>query len=100
MDRARGREQLHCSWSDTDVFGEVFPSYGSGAIDEEFGGAGDVCSIGTSAGVQKLVTPNHFSFGIREEWECVAALAAEFLGDLLRVNADGDGKDSLCCEFR
>lgn len=49
--------------------------------------------------MQKLVAANHFSFGVAEEWEGVAALVAEFLGDFRSIDADGDGLDSLGAEF-
>ena len=49
--------------------------------------------------MEKLVAANHFSFGVGEERERVATLAAELLRDFGSIDADGDGLDSLGGEF-
>ena len=65
--------------ADAEIAGEIDPTDGSGGIDEEFGGAGDIVAADTRALVKKVVGADCVGVGIREKRVRVARLAAEVL---------------------
>lgn len=85
--------------ADANVFGEVFPADGAGAVHEELGGTGDVRGFRASGVVQEVVTANDFRGGVREKGKGVTLLFAEILGNGGRVNANGYRADALCGEL-
>jgi len=99
-DGVRRCQQLVCSRPHSDIFGEIFPAHRSRAIDQELRWAGDICSSGTSAWMQQLVTPNHVGLRVRKKWERVAPFVAEIFRNFRRINANGDWQDSLRLKFR
>ena len=56
--------------------------------------------IGTSGRVQQLVTSDDLSLGIGKKREGVALLASELLGNIRRVNADGNWGDTVRLKLR
>ena len=99
-DGVRRGQQLVRPRPYSDVFCEICPTHDSRAIDQEFRRAGDICSIRTSAWMQKFVTPNYLSLWVRKKWKRVASFAAEIFRDFGSIDTDGDGQDALRFEFR
>jgi hypothetical protein len=81
--------------ADANVLGKIFPADGAGAVEKEFGGAGDVGRIGAGGVVEKVVAANDVGVRIGEKGKSVALLLAEMRGDFGRVDADGDGANAL-----
>jgi len=92
-------QQLICARPYAYVFGEVLPAHNPGAIDEKLGGPGYVVPIGTTRGMQNLVTANHFRVLIGEKQERVAFLAAQSLGYVARIDTDCDRENAMCLEL-
>lgn len=77
------------------VFGEVFPADGAGAVHEKLRRTGDVGGFRAGGVVQEVVMANDFRGGVGEKSEGVALLFAEMLGNGGRVNANGHRADAL-----
>jgi hypothetical protein len=84
---------------DANVFREIAPAHCAAAIDQEFGGAGDVGAVRAAAGVEQMILPDHFGLGVGEDGECVAGSAGQIARDVRRVHADGYGADAGGLEF-
>lgn len=98
-DGAGGDEELLGAGADANVFGEVFPTDGAGAVHEELGGTGDVRGFRAGGFVQEVVTANDFRRGVGEKSKGVALRFAEMLGNGGRVNANGHHADALSGEL-
>lgn len=68
-------------------------------IEEKFRGAGDVVAVGAAAGVKEIVIANRVRFGIGKQRKREAGFLREVAGDIGRIDADGDGKNSRGFEF-
>jgi hypothetical protein len=99
LDVVGGREHLFGAGAYADVFGEILPAHGTGTVDKELCGTGDVVSIGTRRGVQQTVSPDHIQIGIRQEREGEVRFAAQVCGHLRSVHADGDRANTERLEF-
>jgi hypothetical protein len=85
--------------TDANVFREVLPADGAGAVHEKFGGTRDVGSLRATGMMQDVVAANHFGFGIAEKGEAVTLLPAEIFRNLGRVYADRHWPDALRSEL-
>ena len=81
--------------ADADIFGEVFPADGAGAVEEELGGTGDVGGFRAGSFMQEIVAANDFRVWIGEKRKGVALLGAEMFGNGGRVHTDSHGADAL-----
>jgi len=96
--RLRCFEHLFRPGADAEVAGEVAPADGAGAVDEEFGGAGDVVSVLARAFVQDAVARDRFRVRIGEQREGVAGFLTQIARLLGRVDADCDRLDAGSAE--
>ena len=53
----------------------------------------------TASDVQEIVLANRFRIRIGQEWKCIARFAAQVLGLLRTVNADGDRTNARVVEL-
>jgi len=81
------------------VFREVRPAHGSGAIYQELSRPRYLVASGAAANVKQIVPANGFRIRIGKEREGIACFAAELLRLLGTVNADRDRKDTGIVEL-
>lgn len=99
LDGAGGGEHLVGAGAYAQVFGEILPAYGAGAVYQKLRGTGDVMTIGPRRGVQQTVTPDYIQIGVGQEREGEARFAAQVGGDVRRVHADGYRANLVPLEF-
>jgi len=95
LNAAGGGEELLGAGADANVFGEIFPADGAGAVDEKFGGAGDVGAIGAAGVVEQIVAANDVEVSVGKKSERVMLRLAKMFGNRGRVHTDGDGANAL-----
>lgn len=71
------------------VVREVSPAHRSCVVDQEFGRAGDVCSLSASL-VEEVVASDHVSLWIGKEGKCVTLFGGKGLGYFGRIDAHRD----------
>jgi hypothetical protein len=82
-----------------DVVGEINPANRSAGTNQKLGGPRNVRAFRSRRGMQHIVTPNDFRFGIRKQRKCIAEflrLPAVHLG---WIDADTDDADAACIEL-
>jgi hypothetical protein len=85
--------------ANAEIFGEIAPAHDSIAVDQEFGGAGDVVSARTLALMHKVISPNGPGVRIRQEGIRVAGFLRQIARLPGRIDADGNRLDARCAEF-
>ena len=94
LHRPRRFQHLLRPGADAEIAGEIAPADGAGAVDEEFGGAGDVASVFAGAFVQDAVARDRLGVRIGEQREGVAGFLTEIARLLRRVDADRNRLDA------
>jgi hypothetical protein len=86
--------------TDSDVFREIHPTHCAVIIDEKFRRPRNVSALWSRAGVQHVITTDHFRFPIGKQQKGESELLTLPPIDLGRVHADADDTNAARVEFR
>jgi hypothetical protein len=100
MERIEGLEDFFRAGADEIVVGELHPADFSGGIEDEFGGAGDVCAAFAAVGVDKVPAADESVLVVAEEQEGISGVFPKALRFVRGVHADGRHANFSCVEFR
>ena len=95
-----GTEDLLRPRPHRDVAGEINPANRSAGTNQELGGPRDVRALRSRSGMQHIVTPNDFRFGIRKQRKCIAKFFRLPPADLGWIDANTDDADAARIELR
>jgi len=94
-----GTEDLLRPRPHRDVVGQIDPTNDSAGIDQKLGGPRNVRAFRSRRGMQHIVTPNDFRFGIRKQRKCIAKFFRLPPADLGWIDANTDDADAACIEL-
>ena len=95
-----GTEDLLRPRPHRDVAGEINPANRSAGTNQELGGPRNVRAFRSRRGMQHIVTPNDFRFGIRKQRKCIAEFFRLPPADLGWIDANTDDADAARIELR
>lgn len=98
LQRAGSLEDLLRPRTHAIILGQIAPLHGAGAVEEKFGGAGDVGASDTGSFMEQVVLANDGGVRIGEDRERVARFARELFRDFRRIDADRDRTDAESLE--
>ena len=95
-----GTEDLLRPRTNRDVFGELDPANRSAGTNQELGGPRNVRAFRSRRGMQHIVTPNDFRFGIRKQRKCIAKFFRLPPADLGWIDTNTNDADAARIELR
>lgn len=100
MERIEGLEDFFGAGADEVVVGELYPAGFSCGVEDEFGGARDVCIGHAAVGMNEVPASDERVLVVTEEQEGIPGIFPKALGFVRGVHADGSYANFSRVEFR